>query len=106
MAADNIQVESGVSARTGKGFVTITFGSEAGQLDAEEAKRFGLSVIEAACASEADASVYAWASKSGLDGPEIAVLLSELRAARGQNADQSGRVVMHLPDGQHRENAL
>lgn len=104
MTAESIEVSSGVSHRTGQGFITIEFGSEKGQLDIEPAKQFGMQVIEAAMAAESDAAFFQLMSSGDnpLDPMSIAKFLVDLRAFRGGDKDAAGRAVAHFTDGEHR----
>lgn len=105
---DSIEVASGVSHRTGEGFVTIAFGSESGQLTPQEAKLFALSIIEAADAAESDAAISKLLRGLGDFSPEnVAMLLSELRELRGVQPNQgSHRASATFVEARHRESVL
>ena len=102
--ADSIHVSSGVSHRTGEGFVTVVFGDEAGQLSVTDAKGFGLSIIEAAMAADGDAAFYRLMSTGDrpLPSAEIARFLRDLRVARGGAPDGAGRTSATFCEESHR----
>lgn len=52
-----LTVESGVSSKTRKGFLTIRWGQAVGQVDCEDAIKLGLRIIVAANAADSDAAV-------------------------------------------------
>lgn len=54
--AESLEVESGVNKHL-KGFVTVRWGAEVGQLSPAEARAHGLAMLEAAEAAEADAAL-------------------------------------------------
>jgi hypothetical protein len=54
--ADSLEMESGVNKEL-RGFVTVRWGAEVGQLSPAEAREHGLAMLEAAEAAEADAAI-------------------------------------------------
>lgn len=82
MSADVIHVLSGVSAFTGKGFVTMRWGAESGQLTPAEARTHALHVLECAEAAESDSLVVQQLERLDLSRDVALSFLVELRKAR------------------------
>lgn len=76
----DINVASGVSARTREAFISISWGEQAGQLSAEEARMFAMSILTAAEAAEQDAAT---AKVLARTDSEVVSLMALLRSARG-----------------------
>lgn len=55
-----IDITSGVSHRTGHGFVELHWGTESGQLTPTETRLHALRLLEAADAAESDAFIVGW----------------------------------------------
>jgi hypothetical protein len=86
--ASGIDVESGVSAASGYGFVTLRWGAMSGQLTPREARAHALGIIEAADAAEHDAVVMRWlVTTLSMDPVKVALVLGELRQARAELND-------------------
>ena len=77
----DIEINSGVNERA-KGFVTLRCGSEAGQMDPDEARRIGLWLIEAAQAAETDALFVHWTRMMGMADQQTAAALQSFRDGR------------------------
>ncbi len=88
MSSDMINMESGVSAFTGKGFVTLRWGKESGQLTPEEAEQHGLAIIATAMAARHDAAVFSeLTDKANLNLPKdvAARFIGSLRKRMGRS---------------------
>lgn len=84
-----IEAASGVSAKTGRGFVEVTWQDEVAQLDPEIAKGLGQSIIDAAYSAEHDAFFIAFLHHTiGLARDAAAAALGELRMLR-QHRDEA-----------------
>jgi len=81
--ASAIEIESGVSASSGYGFVTLKWGPMGGQLTTREARAHALNVLGAADAADHDAVVMRWLTAQ-MDMPVAAAAhaLADLRRAR------------------------
>jgi hypothetical protein len=80
---DTIEVYSGVSAFTGKGFVTLRWGGESGQLDPDAARAHALHVLSCAEAAENDALTQeVLRDVIGLDSTTAAGFLVAIRERR------------------------
>jgi len=92
LRSENLEMESGVSSRTGEPFMHLRWGDQAGQFSPEEARQHALRIIDAAAASEFDAALVK-ALTATLDMPyEDAVrFLGIMREQRG-GTDQASRV--------------
>jgi len=90
--ASGIDVESGVSAASGYGFVTLRWGSMGGQLTTREARAHALSILGAADAADDDAVVMRWLTTTmGLAVEAAAAVLGDLRRARAALEDEEAR---------------
>ncbi len=87
----DLTVTSGVSQRTGEGFLSFSWGELHGQLDPAEARTFALGVIEAADAAEFDAALTKWARATGFEEDAINGLLGAIRIGRDLPPMWSGR---------------
>lgn len=77
-----IKTKSAVNPE-GKPFVIVAWGDESGQLDPDEARRFGLSMIETAEAAESDAMFFWFCrEKLGMSLEKTAHALKQWRYAR------------------------
>lgn len=84
---DRIGMFSGVSARTGQGFVSLTWGNERGQLSVDETRQHALALLEAAEAAQYDSVFLAWMLANQIAPPDKAgLLLLEFRRYREQQA--------------------
>ena len=79
----DIRINSGVSAFTGDGFVTLKWGESAGQLTPAEARAHALAILEAAEAAESDAAVWQVMTTGGATEADAVRILSRIRDARG-----------------------
>lgn len=80
-----IGMESGVSARTGEGFVRLTWGTEEGQLSPTEIRAHALALLVVAEAAESDAIVYAeLVDTIGLDRQAALLFIGALRHRRAR----------------------
>lgn len=77
-----ITTSSGVSARTGKGFVTLHWEDQVAQFSLDEARTFGLTILAVTAAAEQDAGMIA-ALFDGKVTQEAAGLLTLMRKNRG-----------------------
>lgn len=79
----DIETRSGVNG-TGQPFVTIHWGEMSGQFTVEEARQFGLIVLETAEAAEHDALFWSWLLENFGDVPigKRATMLADLRNHR------------------------
>jgi hypothetical protein len=92
-----IDVYSGVSAKTGFGFVTLRWGDQHGQLTPDDARRHALSILAAAEAAEHDSAVFAVISRTlAKDGESVSSkrvlkiagrFLEDLRAERREREE-------------------
>jgi hypothetical protein len=83
IAHDTIEVYSGVSAFTGEGFVTVRWGTEAGQLTPDAARTYALHVLSCAEAAENDAiTQQVLRDVIGLDSKESVKFLAAIRDRR------------------------
>lgn len=87
-----ILTTSGVSARTGKGFVVVHWIDQSGQLTPDEARDFALRIIQAADAAEFDAAFVK--TLGGLDTKTL-TMLAAVREGREGRA-YSGRAQTEL----------
>lgn len=86
-APPDITVTSGVSAKTGEGFVVLRWGELACQLTPDEARRHALGVIQCADASEFDqAFVKAIGGPDGHRDEKAVQLLAMIRNVRGNES--------------------
>lgn len=91
LRSDDLQMESGVSARTGEPFMHLRWGDEAGQFTPTRAREHALAIIDAAAASEFDAAlVKVLIEKLGMTHELAVHFLGEIREARG-GTDQASR---------------
>jgi hypothetical protein len=92
MRSDDLQMESGVSARTGEPFMHLRWGDQAGQFTPEKAREHAMAIIDAAAASEFDAALVKTLIEKFSMTHELAVhFLGDIREARG-GTDQASRV--------------
>lgn len=78
-----INVESLVSAQTGKPWVRITWGSMTGQLTPEEARKHALTILDVAAGAEMDMIAMEFFTKRvGLDQARAARAILDFRALR------------------------
>lgn len=85
MNGGSIEIESGVSPFTGKGFCQIRVdGKPVGQLDPEQVRTMALHWLAAADAAESDAAVFAEMKTLGLEDKTIGGFISALRERRVQ----------------------
>jgi hypothetical protein len=92
MRSDDLQVESGVSARTGEPFMHMRWGDQAGQLTPQEARQHALRILDAAAASEFDAAlVRALVGEMGVPHEKAVRFLGVMREQRG-GTDQASAV--------------
>jgi len=92
LRSDDLQMESGVSSRTGEPFMHLRWGDQAGQFSPEEARQHALRIVDAAAASEFDAAlVKALTGELGLDYGRAVAFLGIMREQRG-GTDQASRV--------------
>jgi hypothetical protein len=62
--APTIDIESGISRRTRRGFVTLTWGRMVTQLTPSEARMHALRILEVAEAADSDAAVFELLTKT------------------------------------------
>jgi hypothetical protein len=80
-----IWMESGVSAFTGLGFVTLSWNKERAQMTPEETRTHALWLLETAEAAESDAAVFrALRQDLDLDPPTAMSFIASLRQHRGK----------------------
>jgi hypothetical protein len=84
-------IMSGVSLHTGKGFLSLTWGNERGQLDVDTARQMAMDLLKAAEAADHDATLFAWlCERKLLPSPEAAAaLLNDVRAWREARPEAS-----------------
>src|SRR5262245_45558969 len=83
-SGSTIWMESGVSSRTGEGFVHVHWGDQHGQLDVGEALAHSLNMIEAAHAAEYDAYLmHSLTTEFGMDRRTAGIVLLSMRKLRG-----------------------
>jgi hypothetical protein len=91
LRSDDLQMESGVSARTGEPFMHLRWGDQAGQFSPAQARDHAMRIIDAAAASEFDAAlVQALTSEMRLGYEEAVRFLGIIREARG-GSDQASQ---------------
>jgi hypothetical protein len=89
LRSDDLQMESGVSPRTGEPFMHLRWGDQAGQFTLTQARGHAIKILDAAAASEFDAAlVKALTSKMGMDYEKAVRLLGIIRESRG-GSDQA-----------------
>jgi len=92
LRSDDLQMESGVSARSGEPFMHLRWGDQAGQFTPAKAREHALAILDAAAASEFDAALVKVLIDRFSMTQELAVhFLGEIREARG-GTDQASRV--------------
>jgi len=92
LRSDDLQMESGVSARTGEPFMHLRWGDQAGQFSPEDARAHALRILDAAAASEFDAAlVKALTSEMELSHEDAVRFLGLIREARGGTDQASVR---------------
>lgn len=77
-----IEMTSGLSVFTKKGFVLVTWGKMSGQLTPEGAIQHGLAAIEAGFGAQSDEIMWATLDDIGFDEEEIVRFLSAMRKRR------------------------
>lgn len=83
MNGGSIEIESGVSAFTGKGFCQVRIdGKPVGQLDPEQVRTMALHWLSAADAAESDAAVFAELKIIGIDEQHAGRFIAALRHRR------------------------
>lgn len=88
---EKILTRSIVSHRTGRGVVVIDWGDQHGQFDPEDARVFAHTILRECDNAETDAFVYQHFGKvAGLDGRQLAVLITELRKDRARREQLAG----------------
>ena len=91
LRSDDLQMESGVSAKTGEPFMHLRWGDQAGQFSPADARDHAMRIIDAAAASEFDAAlVKALTTEMGLSYQEAVAFLGIMREQRG-GTDQASR---------------
>lgn len=92
LRSDDLQMESGVSSRTGQPFMALRWGDQHGQFSPAEARDHALKILDAAAASEFDAAlVKTLTGDMGLDHEGAVRFLGLMREARG-DSDQASAV--------------
>jgi hypothetical protein len=92
MRSDDLQMESGVSAKTGEPFMHLRWGDQAGQFSPQDARDHAMRIIDAAAASEFDAAlVKALVNEMGLDHETAVRFLGLMREQRGGTDQASTR---------------
>lgn len=80
----DITVTSGVSSKTGEGFIIVRWGELAAQLTPDEARRHALGVIQAADAAVFDSALMrVFGGPEGYKDPVAGQVLVAIRNARG-----------------------
>jgi hypothetical protein len=79
--ADSLEMESGVNKQL-KGFITMRWGAEVGQLSPAEARQHGLRMLECAEAAEADAALLRGFKELDADEDMAFALLRMIREHR------------------------
>jgi hypothetical protein len=88
---DCLSVNSIVSAATGRGIVTVEWGSEKGQLETFEARNLAMNLLSAADAAESDAFLVDWCrTRLSLKDEQMGALLIDFRAFRDRLLRESG----------------
>ena len=87
--AESLEMESGVNRQL-KGFVTIRWGAEVGQLSPDIARRHALSMLETAEAAESDAAVLRALKAEGFDEDTGFGLLRMIREHRSHTDEREG----------------
>ena len=85
-SSQSIEMSSGISHRTGKGFVSLAWGHEQGQWSVDEARQHAMRLLESAEAAQYDSIFVQWLLAAGLTDriEKAAELLIMLRAYREQ----------------------
>jgi hypothetical protein len=77
-----MDINSGVSASTGDGFVSLHWGEQSGQLTIDEARAHALSILGAAEAADTDAALFRWCKANGMSDEQAAAMLDAIRRTR------------------------